>query len=556
MTQLTDVEQSMDDGDQVPVQVPDQEVDEVERLSAVQLRYARLSELFKSAWTFHQFVQGVNKVFSDRGLSVAGLPFQGIYGTLKTLSKHLHTSAAEGIEGDLEAAGAELDSLIEQLLEVDKKIETSLLRRFFSRVKKYDTRILLQLLRFQLLTRHAGWDENRQDKADFLMTRVGEELLEPSRPALEQDRSRWRDAAAGLWKIVGETAYDAKALEDAVVEIRTLREAMLQIDTLEQLNQLGLITTFRRVKHRLGATMFHPQIIDEVLETNLFLRNAVQSFYEREERRIASQYQEVFELERGAADVDADLDGDLRVFRDQVEDLEKGIATEDVKLDKLMDVSTAAADLIPRLRGGDDEPATAGDQIPAHAAAPAPDLPADLPEDGERDERLPVEKPTETLRIRTAHAEVLGSSLRRLLLMLEETDWKADPRAIARMDEARPLRLHAREVLAYRRLHRPEEFDRELEQMILEIAALRSLLSSQAEELVGLGDVDALREQVVESARVSCKLAGQFENRCRHFMEQSLLDGDSDEARVLQYLRMRLLRDYTGLWLLTYKSAV
>ncbi len=553
-----DVEQSMNDGDQVPVQppVPDQEVDEVERLSAVQLRYARLSDLFKSAWTFHQFVQGVNKVFSDRGLNVAGLPFQGIYGTLKSLSKHLHTSAADGIESELELAAGELDALIEQLLEVDRKIETSLLRRFFSRVKKYDNRILLQLLRFQLLTRDKGWDENRQDKVDFLMTRIGEELLEPSRPALEQDRSRWRDAASGLWKIVGDTDFDAKALEDAVVEIRTLREAMLQIDTLEQLNQLGLITTFRRVKHRLGPSMFHPRVIDEVLETNLFLRNAVQSFYEREERRIASQYQEVFELERGAADVDAALDGDLRVFRDQVEDLEKGIAREDVKLDKLMDVSTAAADLIPRLRGGEDEPDS---EAQASALEPGDGLSeSGLPQEDEesRDERLPAEKPTETLRIRTAHAEVLGSALRRLLLMLEDTDWKADPRAIARMDEARPLRLHAREVLAYRRLHRPEEFDRELEQMILEVAALRTLLSGQAEELVGLGDVDALRQQVVQNARVSCRLAGQFENRCRHFMEQSLLDGDVEEARVLQFLRMRLLRDYTGLWLLTYKGTV
>ena len=32
-----------------------------------------------------------------------------------------------------------------------------------------------------------------------------------------------------------------------------------------------------------------------------------------------------------------------------------------------------------------------------------------------------------------------------------------------------------------------------------------------------------------------------------------LLSGDPTEARQLQLLRMRLMRDYSGLWLLAYK---
>ena len=532
-----------------------------ETRSDLNLRYTELSRLFRSGWTFHQFVQGVNKVFSNEKISLDGLSFQGVYSRLKAVPAALQADAFGEVNQHLDAAELELDTLVAQLVDVDRGVSAALLRRFFERVKNYDRKILGQLLRFLVLTRKARWDTDRQDKADFLATRYYEENTAKGSERLFEE----------LWEILcgAQTQLTdgiEEKVDDVLGEISSLREAMAQLDSLEQFNQMGLIQAFRKVKHDLGITVFEPQVLKAVIDSNLFVRSTVTGFYEREERRIAAEYQEVFELERGARTADDGLEDELEEFRDQVEALERSIEDQNVKLHSLADVGSKARSLLPRLRSaGGEEGAGPDAEVEQGAPAdrgnlgdtaemPSESLPRNIRPIDDWQDGIQEERPEGALRVRTAYADVLADSLRQLLQMLEGSDWKADPATVTLTEEARPFRLEPREVLAYRRLHGALRFDRDVEQFVLESCSLRLLLSAQAEEIVSLLDVQRRRKEgtAFEEGRKLCNLASRFESRFAHFLHQALLSNRPEDARNLFQLRMRLLRDYSGLWLLVY----
>ena len=139
--------------------------------------------------------------------------------------------------------------------------------------------------------------------------------------------------------------------------------------------------------------------------------------------------------------------------------------------------------------------------------------------------------------------------------MLENTDWEMRPHLVTQVPEVRPLRLEPREVLAYRRLFFPDRFPRSMEQFLVESAALRVLLGYQAEELVELLDEseDARTGALHGQALSAVELASEFERRFQHFLQTSILERNLEDAAALQLLWMRLLREYSGLWLLLHR---
>ena len=515
----------------------------VEELSDLQVRHVDLSDRFKAAWTFHQFLHGVNKVFASRGIGGPMVAFQGIYTELKTVSKNLHNTTSGSVRSQLNTISDELEQRVSELLEADDRIDPSLMRQFFDRVKHYDTRILVQLLKFYLFTRSGdGWENDRLDKADFLLTHLGHTLIGPNEAAIERGPLLLKDSLDELWRAVGSGPPSDGTVDDAVREIRTLREAIEQIQSIEQFNHLGLVQGHRRLKHSLGDYLFYPKLAGEIIANNLLLRRRIKEFYEKEEVRISADCQEVFELERGASAVNAALDTDLENFRGEVDEFEKKVATRNVKLDELTHIGARARTLIPRLRKAGNRHV---DDTTGEVSAIGP---------GEWGDGLPAEKPSFTLRIRTAHADVVGESLRQLLEFLENSDWQAGPRAVTQSPDALPLRLDPREVVAYRRLYFSEQFDVELEKSLLEAVALRLRIAAEAEEIVGMIDLLGTQRDadVFNRARESLRLANAFEMKFSYFIEQALLAEDPMEARTLQLNRMRLVRQYSGLWLLVY----
>lgn len=540
----------------------------VQELSRLHRGYIELSERFKATWTFHQFLQGLRKVFPGSEVGTEVLNFQNVYASLKSISESLSTVNTEQLREDLERVAKELDQRTEVLLDEDSKVSPSLLRQFFGRIKSYDQKILVQLLRFYVLTqRTAGqWPQDRMDKADFLLTKLGEEVQEGRMGEIEADPSRMHDVLHGLWRLQGREAPPDATTSQACARIRAVGTAMGEVETLDQLNEMQLVQDYRTLKQELGSVVFEPRVAMAILETNLLFRRTIQRLYENEERMIAAEYQEVFELERGAPSLDRELDRDLQDFRAEIERFEEHLEHKNVRLNELAFIRQRVRDLIPRLRqagatvSGDSLPVTAGTTRSgpvvrlkkAAASSSGPVASGAGPESGTA--RIPRSGPSPGLRVRSERPDLIAEDLDRVTTVLEASDAEAPAKAVAATPEARELRLLARDVVAFRRLQSPEECNQDLERFLLETAAIRVRISRQAEDIVGqVEDGNGGNDEILRAARETSRLADQFQHRYAHFMAQALQEGQFEEAQTLQYHRMRLLRDYAGLWLLAFE---
>src|SRR5688572_32838123 len=78
----------------------------VQELSVLHRRYIDVSNRFRAAWTFHQYIQGLQKIFADEVeinpvLTRNMGEFQAIYNELKTLSQRLNASEAANVRSEL-----------------------------------------------------------------------------------------------------------------------------------------------------------------------------------------------------------------------------------------------------------------------------------------------------------------------------------------------------------------------------------------------------------------------------------------------------------------------
>lgn len=508
----------------------------VQDLSVLHRRYIDVSNRFRAAWTFHQYVQGLQKIFpeeveSSPGLTRAMGEFQGIYNELKTLSQKLNASEAGRVRSELDGIESHLRSLTEVLLAEDARVSPSLCRQFFQRVKNYDEKILTQLAKFYVLTQEGdGWVRDRLDKVDFLLTKLAEEPETGGGPAALRPITQLRELFQGLWSQFG---YRPAAQTEVDARVRSIDEMRQQIGALpdfDQLNESGAVRRYRELKHSLGSLFFQPEVLLALVETNLVLKNVIRNLYQKEEQRIVAEYQRVFELEREAP-VDSELDQELARFHEEIEAFERQLQDKNVRLEHLASIREQVRSLLPRLSAGSSED--------------SPFL-----------QSSSFQRPIAGSGGLTSNDEVLAASYQAILSALEVSDREATPRAVTLMREIYPYRLEPREIVAYRRLtERGEVPNRELEQFLLEAAALRNRINEEAAEITGiLDDTVITREAPVFSrARRTSRVANRFLWRFSHHVDDAVQAGDIQEAQNLQVLRMRLMRDYSGLWLLANK---
>jgi hypothetical protein len=570
----------------------------VEQLSALNLRYVDLSNRFKAAWAFHQFLQAQNRVFPNGAPATDPLSFQRIYADIKSITTAIHAGAQDGLEKKLDSIAAMLAERYAQLVEVDETISPAQLRQFFERLDPFDDRGLAQLVRFYILA-HQGSElgEDGVDKVDFLGTRLGERLLELDRPAIERDGRRFHEVVAGLWRTLQAEQPTSERLDAIRVELAEIRDALGRAEGLDDLHQLGILPRYRSLKHDLGWFYFYPDILMSIVDTNLRLRARVESWYANEERRIVEECRDLLDRE---SEVAGPLGGEVESFRDEVAALQRKIDGQNVKLRDLQEIHDKVRRLAPRLRatssGGFaiDLPSPIETAVkPARQISPAlPPEPLstiavnfdpgmlestgihglvglqeagsgsrledsserDLADTGEIAVQELVPQKSRQLRLRTANAELLGAQLMRLLAALERIDPRVAPGLAVNEAGVAEMRLEAREIVAYRRLVNPVRCDEKREQMILEGAALRLEIVATADMLLGISSESS---SGFESGRrrgaALCRLADEIRLLLERLMQDAVIDEDHEEARHLLVLRMRMTREWTGLWLLVHR---
>jgi len=514
----------------------------VQELSLLHRRYADTSHRFRAGWTFHQFLQSLGKTLLQRVDDPYSTEFQNLYSGLKEVSQNLNASETEKIRHRLEAIDRRLSELIEALDQEDTKVTPDLLRQFFRRVKNYDEKILSQLVKFYLYAQRDGaWPADRVDKVDFLLARLSEEVDDRTGELVLRSHNRLSEIFQGLWAQVGAPPPGDQVIEEHRAAIDALRHEMNDVESLDRLNEGGLIRRYRDLKHGMGNLYFHPELLLAVQETNLVFKGRIQKLYRQEEQRIVAEYQRVFELEREAP-FDSQLDRELSDFREEIERFERQLQREEFRLGDIALIRQKVKELLPRLTAGR-----------SHAAERPPTSKAGMVDSGELALNKTAAAPTA---LSKAQEELLGEHYRRLVDTLKEINPPdLAPERVVLKPEIFALRIEPREVEAYRRLSGHEECDQELEQFLLESAALRMRINEEAQEIASLLDETSITGDsvVFAGARLTCRAADACLWRFNHVLSELMMNDSAAECRQVQFLRMRLMRDYSGLWLLAFK---
>jgi hypothetical protein len=515
----------------------------VETLQRLHSRYADLSSRFRAGWAFHQYAEGMRKIHpGDPQRPVVTEGFQAVYATLKAISSKLNAEDAGAIEGELDSVGERLRRLTAALAEEDNRVPPEVVRQFFRRVKNEDENVLTQIVKCYLYmgttgsgNGAGGWTVDRLDKLDFLVTRLAEERDASSDRFVLADSRRLFDLANGFWAIAREGAEEEGPgegeVEGITKRLRALRRDVASAASLEQLHDGSMVGDFRALKHGLGANVFHPRLLAEILETNLVFKNLVRELYSVEERRIAADYQRVFDLEREVA-VDGELDADLRSFRAEVEGFERRLQRDELKLRELAHLRERIRNLSDRLTATASAEATRPGVEPAEGDGGAA-------ADGVGGE-----------------ADLLAEAVARLDAALEDVPPDVPARRAVLGSALYGMRLESRELEAHRRLRDASgAFDREVERTVVEAAALRVLINEQVEELRALLDETSTTGEapVFQRSRRTLRLASAHAARLGAAAEQALVRGGMEEAQELTVLKMRMVREHAGAWLLAMR---
>jgi hypothetical protein len=502
----------------------------VHDLSAQHRRYVDLAGRFKAGWTFHQFLQGLQKFFVEAEIPRYPSDFQEIHAALKVVAENLTGPESSQVAQELDRAARLLAQMVALLAAADARVSPPLLRQFFERVRNYDDQILAQMVRFYLLlAREEGLSGNRLDKVDFLVTKLSEEIDPVSGAVLMRDRARLREIFTGFWSMFDDLQPDLSWLEDRREEIDDYRRELGALADLDALADSRLVARYRETKQILGRYLIHPEVLATVVETNISVKNKVRQNFRIEEERILSESKRILEME-SQVPVDMQLDQELSLFRQRLEEYERKQRSDNVKLDDIAFLRRQVEDLMPRLmqRSPGSEPASG--RISGDAASSGHVV---LPD------------------------ESLGVHYQEVIEALGGTDKIAPPKQVALDREIYHLRLEPREIVAYRRLHVHPEGDADVERFLLEAAALRLKMNQEAAEITEILDETAVTKNspVFERARRTTQLADAQIQHFGQLIEDAVRASLFAEAQHLQLLRMRLIRDYSGLWLLVNRPS-
>lgn len=497
--------------------------------------YIDCSQHFRAAWTHHQFLQGLRKMFLQDGIDPSQVDFGDIYKQLQHVSENLNVGAREELHADIEGIRAGLAEVTRQLVEQDSKISPSHLRQFFARVKRSDEGVLRQLLRFYLYA-EAGqtWHPDRLDKADFLVTQIATNTCGA---ALLHDRAHLQEIFQNLWSASGAEVEDADQVPRRLKEMERIRAELAEVDAFEHLEQAKLVEQHRNFKHGLGSLFFHPEILLAVVETNVRFSEVIRRLHGQEERVIFAEYERLSEMARKGT-IDSSQDDELHKFFRSVESYEEQMQ-QGVRLSDLSQLRSRAKSLAPQY-GESRRPAEAGSEADSELeeAATSSSVVGGSAED------LPV----------LERQDFFSDEYEELIKVLQKTDSQLSPKTVALSQEFYGYGLEAREVVAFRRLDSGSTS--ELESFILSSAALRRHLNKLAAELNAYLEQarDTQEGPLFERGRLATCTADAFVHRFDHLVHQAILGRAFSDASDFLVLRMRTLRTYSGLWLLLHSG--
>lgn len=506
----------------------------VVELGALHARYVRVADRFKAIWTYHQFASG-----AFRNLLGAAIPytveFEKLYESIKHVSTMLNAAQTTSAAQALERVETAIERVTHTLLEADDRIAASVLRRFFEKLKRQDDDIIQFLIKFYCYA--DAVEADRRDKLDFLFTRLGEDYAPIRGEYVQREALQLRQRVIALVSLL----RLAEAPQDEVIRIiralRSMRDDIASAERFDDLVERNLVRNSRAFKHRVGDLYFHPDVLMAVIELNIEAKNRYLRLYAPEERRLIEETERL--VAHGSA-LERNFGGlaeELERFRVQKERFDTARAESNVKSDMVARLKASMNSILTQMDRGLEEDVEL--------------LAGPLPESF-FDETRQTEEVTE----RFGRNEPLLDFLQRIAGGVALVDISVEPEEVVQLPCARELRLEPWEAAAYqklfdRRAAEAEEDGEELWLLYLRAAALRIKVDEEATILATAMAAGVRPEpELLARAKKSLDLAKELDEQFGDFLQEAVYYSNRRILRQLYRSRFRLLRGFSGLWLI------
>jgi len=527
-------------------------------LKTIHDAYTRLTEKFKTFWTFHQFLQGVHKTFFGDAPGY-NVDFQGLYDEIRAVTTVMNVEPPPVVIDRINQLDGRLDVVYRALSADDEKIAASWVRRFFEKVRTEDEKLLLAILRFYFHARQVS--PEALDKMDFLLTLVGaRRSLDDGRylPRFPQELTKLFAALLGL---VRRSPAPAAELTAAVKALGLLKKDIDSCERFEELTEKKILDSLRTVKHRLGPAFYDSNVLSAILDANLAAKNRFQALYRSEEKRIFESSQQLLDIERELSRrpevADAELQEEFRRFRQFKDEFDKNRGEGEIRHAQVTRLAETIDQLMSKLDAAGEAP---GEQIPEILPLPDEEL-SEAQETvsgyfpGGIEGAAPPE-PVKAARAKPAVATdpLLGEVAAKILYSVDMLQVGAGSGQAAYGSSLSRLRLEPWEVRAARRVQSEDDRAPDAEtaandDLFLEGAALR-LRIDEAAQVLKAPSATAEDGKVLEMAAECLVRAQDLDRRFRQSLEAVGTEGPPERLNELTRSRFRLLRAFSGLWLL------
>lgn len=505
-------------------------------------RYVRAADRCRSQWTFYQFLQGVFKHLRATPCPVE-IDYPALFGELRALAERIGHPDNAGTVAEITRLSIRLDSQARQLHEIDAGIAPSLLRRFFDRLRNQDEKVILAIIKFYL--DQISLNEDSLDKIDILLTRLVEIPREDGDSLTKEPHEIERIIQPLLQArpLVATPANEIDILLHALADIKT---EVLACRRFTELVAGGALDRFRTLKRRLGENILHARLLPAVLETTIAIKNRFRELWREEEVNILDDTNRVREIQR-QFDANPDiatpeLREALDLFDTAHRRFEHGRQEETLRRDDALELRLSLNRILETFDAV---------ETMRPLAAPPPDESTDELLEGDAVAFAAQQRVT----LPVGADPLLQEYVSKIVFALELIGRDRAPAEIVRARELATLRLEPWEVEACLKVVDgvavSGSLDGERARHLLLAAALRIRMDEEAREIDRLQRLgsDHLPD-LLERASQSLQRAADVERRFAWFVDDALYRGETDNLEAIYRSRFRLMRAYSGLWLI------
>lgn len=508
----------------------------VDAAGDLQTRYGRITDRFKAIWTSHQFASGVFGQILGEELPY-DIEFRLLFDRIKTAGRVLNGTYPSEASTLLDHLEDDLDAATKLILAADARLSPSLLRRFFDRLKRPEDSLVDHLIKFYLYADAVEGD--RRDKLDLLFTRVGEDFHEEREEFVVREALGLRQHIIELVSLLRVATAPRDEVLRLIRAIKTIREDIENAAAFDDFAERNLLKDARTFKHRVGDLYFDPDVLMAVIEMNVAAKNRFHRLYGNEERRLVEDADKLMQhgpaIERNFGDANPALAGEFAHFRLLREQFDAARAQSNVKHDVVSRLKASMNTILAQLdQGLDPEIETA-------------ELPPTFFEEARK---------IGSMTARFGRTEPLLEYVLRIDAAIEAGDPTMTAEELVEIPAARELRLEPWEAAAYQKLvdrwpAEAEEDTEELWLLYVRAAALRLKIDEEATMLATADSTGVHPEaELLTKARKSLDLAKSLDEQFGDLQQEAVYYSNRRILRQLYRSRFRLLRGFSGLWLI------